>query len=89
MALKEFCFLKVAHGIGVAPKPTKNIGFDMIFYSNCVEFTMEKCSTLDESLSKVKAEDIEALKGKLWLMHYFKIAHMDIKPDNIVFSSIL
>ena len=79
----------MAHGIGVAPRPTRSLGFDIVFYSDCVEFTMEKCSTLEESLKKVKLEEIEALKGKLWLMHYFKIAHMDIKPGNIILSSIL
>jgi serine/threonine protein kinase len=40
-ALKEFCFLKIASGLGVGPKLGSSIGFDLLISQNCVEFAME------------------------------------------------
>ena len=36
MALKEYCFFKVASAMGVGPKTVRSSEFDLIFYENCV-----------------------------------------------------
>jgi hypothetical protein len=50
-ALKEYCCLKIASGLGVGPRLPRPEGFDLILHSNCIEFSMENCSPL-------KLEDI-------------------------------
>ena len=45
-ALKEYSFLRIAGAIGVSPQISRNNGFDMVFYNDCVEFAMERCVDL-------------------------------------------
>ena len=35
---------------------------------------------------KIEDEDVFALKRKLRLLHNFSVVHVDIKPENIMFS---
>ena len=43
VALKEYCLMKIASGLGVGPRTMQHGGFDLILTKKCVEFGMEKC----------------------------------------------
>ena len=56
-------------------------GFNIIIYSECIEFTMEFCDH-NHYLSTGLEDD---LKSALRKLHHFKIIHHDIKPSSIMF----
>jgi serine/threonine protein kinase len=85
-ALRELCFLKVAHGLGLGPKLTNMSGFDLIFYENCVELSMERCEEIPKVIHSIGDEELKGLKRDLLTLHHFSIVHLDIKPMNILFS---
>ena len=64
------------------PKMPKIFGFDLLVYSDCIEYSMEFCR------QRLKAEPRLAteLKAALRNFHSLKIIHFDIKPENICFS---
>ena len=72
--------------MGIAPRLTKKPGFDLVFYSDCVEFTMEQCLDVKEFMQSSRREEVARLKEKLWMLHHCHIVHVDIKPQNVVFS---
>jgi len=39
--LKEFFIAKIASALKIGPTIKKWVGFDLIFYEDCVEFAME------------------------------------------------
>lgn len=45
-AIKEYFFAKIASLLKVGPKLIKYQEFDLIFYSNCIEFWMEQCTLI-------------------------------------------
>lgn len=47
---------------------------------------MERCLEIREIYNRIDEKDIESLKTKLNMLHYFRLVHMDIKPENIMFS---
>jgi hypothetical protein len=42
-ALREWFILKICSVLQIGPSLKKYFGFDLIFYSNCVDFGMEEC----------------------------------------------
>lgn len=44
---------------------------------------MEFC----EGIKTISEEDIKQMKHKLQILHRFQIVHLDIKPENLGFSS--
>jgi serine/threonine protein kinase len=38
-------------------------------------------------MKNITSDQVNELKQSLRLMHYYKIIHFDIKPENIMFSS--
>ena len=89
-ALKQFCLLKVASGLGVGPKLMKHGEYDIIFSQRCLEFAMEQCQEVYSIITKENKEcDYQAeLTKKLKILHTFQFIHLDIKPSNIMYSSI-
>lgn len=41
--VKEYCLMKIATALDSSPKVCNYFGFDLIVYSDCVQFAMEKC----------------------------------------------
>ena len=65
--------------LGVGRKTYKTFGFDIIIYSDCIEFSMEVSR-------KSEKNSMEELEKDLTLIHSLNIIHGDIKPSNIVWS---
>ena len=42
-AIKEWFLLKIASGLEIGPKIEKSFGFDILMFSECLEFAMEFC----------------------------------------------
>lgn len=82
MAIKEYCLLKIASILGVGPKLNNMFGFDLVVYDECIEFCMEEC-TLFDTITERQSED---LTRKMQILHELQIVHLDIKPQNILFS---
>jgi serine/threonine protein kinase len=73
--------LKVCSDLVIGPQVEKYFGFDMLMFSECVEFAMEYCQPI--CFSNFKPEQLyEALA----VMHRFQLIHNDIKPENIMYS---
>ena len=58
-------------------------GFDILIYDNFIEFFCER----GQKIANYSPEIQEQLKESLFLMHHFKIIHLDIKPENTIYSS--
>jgi hypothetical protein len=74
-AIKEWFILKVASKLEVGPKVMPYFGFDILMYSDCVEFAMEACEPIQG-----KVFNTEYLFWNLSFMHRFQLVHLDIKP---------
>jgi serine/threonine protein kinase len=51
-------------------------------FNDSIEFAMEEC----EHLAKISDSDYQCLLRNLKTLHKYHIVHMDIKPDNIMYS---
>lgn len=60
----------------------KVLGFDAVLYRTSLEFLMEKCDLLKE----YPPEHEQVLLDNLALLHRHKVMHMDINPNNLMFS---
>lgn len=79
----------------IGPEVLFESNYDLVCFSNCIEFIMELCqnpcksidfmSQRGLSVSKIEEDLLESLK----LLHSLNIVHKDIKPDNILFSDSL
>ena len=93
--MKECCITKVCGVFEIGPRPVQPMGFDIITYDNCIDFCMEKCWDLLSKWEKIKNEDkqkqikkafLKEMKKKLSKMRQLHLVHIDIKPDNILYS---
>lgn len=76
------CFLlKIASVAEIGPSARNYFGFDILMYEDCAEFAMETCEPI---LPKKINRDL--LFWNLAVMHILHIAHLDIKPENVIFS---
>jgi hypothetical protein len=82
--LKEYCLSKLASAVGAGPTVRGQMGFDLLFYSDCIAYPMEYCQNSNYDCSF--AECAEGLRGKLQRLHAIRLLHLDIKDDNICFS---
>jgi serine/threonine protein kinase len=79
-AIKEWFILKMASTLEAGPKVEAYFGFDLLMFSDCVEFAMETCDHVRSTLNS------NLLRKNLAVLHSFRIAHRDIKPENIMLS---
>ena len=81
MALKEYCICKIASFLKIGPNVSSSFGFDVLIFSDCLHFCMEKCQPCSNY------QDTSLIQG-LKMLHSLKIVHIDIKPENIMFSPV-
>jgi hypothetical protein len=86
LALREFCLFKIAAALGVGPRLPRVFGFDLVVFSQCIEFSMERCLNYSQSLIHIGDPQLDQLKQRLGLLHAFGVVHLDIKPLNIMYS---
>ena len=80
--VQEYCITKLSSYLQCGPAMPPFLGFDLIVFSNRIEFGMEKC----KPVSNFTQLEEEELFMNMALLHQLKIIHSDIKPDNIMFS---
>ena len=61
------------------------LGFDIVVFNNRIEFAMEKCLEIEKFDEKDENDILEQMK----VLHKSNIVHLDIKPENILFSPLL
>lgn len=84
MAFKEYFILRIASALKIGPNLNRSLGFDMFLYDNCIEFAIEECIHL--SNIQITSNLIEKLKNNLLDLHKLQIVHLDIKPENLMYS---
>ena len=80
-AVKEWFLMKLAFLTGTGPKLHPYFGFDILMFSECVEFAMEECKKVTVHNSR-----LDAFYDNLAVLHQLHIVHQDIKPENIMYS---
>ena len=80
--VKEFTILKICSAMGCAPRLERCLGFDIVVYDDCLQYAMERGRPFAEMTSEHRA----GLCSRLRLMHDFGIVHIDVKPENVVWS---
>ena len=83
MAIREYTILKVASLIECAPGLPTPWGFEVLLFSNCAVFAMERCVEISGPLLSKEAQ------RAMETLHYFSIFHCDIKRDNLMHSPTL
>ena len=84
--IKEIFITKILSAVKVGPKFYSLCGFDIIWYSDGVEFILERCST-EYNLKEVDQElHRKSLKTNMKIMHFLHICHCDLKYDNMGWS---
>jgi hypothetical protein len=64
-AIQEYCYIKICSALEAGPQIGNLFGFDMVCYSSCIEFAMEKC----HPISALSEEGELMLKKSLLQMH--------------------
>lgn len=89
-AVREYCIYKISSMLGVGPKVIFSNVYDLVCYNDCIEFYMELCKTIKQSFNELESNLLKNYERDLKLcmskLHYFKMIHKDIKPENILFS---
>ena len=80
--IKEYCISKICDELDCGPSMPCPFGFDILVFNNRIEFAMEKC----QHLEKVEEEDLQTILANLGNMHRFGVVHLDINPENIMWS---
>ena len=80
-AIKEWFILKLSSALKIGPKVEPYFGFDIVMYSECIEFGMETC----EEVTKENYLPEEIFQN-MAIMHKLHLVHLDIKPENIMRS---
>ena len=80
--------VKFASALGIGPKYHKKYSYDILVLKNHCEFLMEFCEEkkLSENEEERSKESKDLLEG-LAILHSFQAVHMDIKPENIAYST--
>lgn len=71
--------------MGCAPRLEGSLGFDIVAYDDCLQYAMERGRPFAEMTPEHRA----GLRSRLRLMHDFGIVHIDVKPENVVWSESL
>ena len=79
---KEFFLSCLADTLGVGPKVTDIMGYDLVVTQNEMFFCMEKCESHISNTHRI-TEDLRLCLNK---MHEVGLVHLDIKVENIAFS---
>lgn len=79
-AVKEWFLAKIASAAEIGPKVMSSMGFDVLMYSDCVEFALEVCKPPTPNINS------KVLYWNLAVLHRLGLVHLDIKPDNIMLS---
>lgn len=83
--IQEVAMYKLCAFLGIGPRLETRIPFDVIFYSDCAQFHMEKCLQYTDKAFRKRKECVEEdLKRCLKTLHHYHIVHRDIKPANIL-----
>lgn len=93
----EVAIAKLCALFEIGPDLETSIPFDMIVYDNSVQFHLEQCERISTceirgfiNMDLAKRGRFESdLKYCIGILHSLHIAHNDIKPDNILWSSRL
>lgn len=90
--LKEYAFYKICSMMKIGPSVAFSTNVDLVIFEDFAEFIMERCEPysrqLIEQLKKYRDIRMDILQC-VRTLHAEGIKHMDIKPDNIVFSKKL
>lgn len=81
--LQEYCILKIAGLLGIAPRVRHGKGFDLVLYNNGIEFAMELCKPYYYFSGTDFTQSFTEMLCKL---HWLHIIHKDIKPENLFCS---
>lgn len=73
--------LSISAVLKVGPALRNIFGFDLLVFRDEVCFGMQYCEMMYFDV------DWDGLQRKLSLLHRFHIVHMDIKPENLGFST--
>ena len=74
--IEDYCFSKLFSCLGIGPRVSDFMGFDLVLYDGSVEYLIEKCEKIFLLLDKEAIS--KSLKKKLALMHSIGIVHRDI-----------
>lgn len=84
----EYAFAKLSAALGVGVQVgSPDHPFEVICYSNCIEFFMEKCRGSDMLVPVELPATIERVKYCVAVMHHFGLIHKDIKPQNVLINA--
>jgi serine/threonine protein kinase len=86
-AVREIAINKLCSALEIGPAVETRIPFDVVVYTDAVQFHLEKCEPLGTPIlveygQYLESDIIECLK----VSHSKGIVHRDIKPPNILWS---
>jgi hypothetical protein len=84
--LSEYCLMKLASHLKVGPQLHERMGYEVVVYRDCIEFAMEYCEEISFHYQP-KEEELHQLKASLLQMHQARLVHLDIKHENLCYSS--
>lgn len=79
--IHEYCVMRVCHFLGCGPFAPRYLGYDIVIFNDAAEFAMEECAAV-----RVEADFMQQMLVGLGTMHRFRIMHMDINSDNVMYS---
>lgn len=72
----------------IGAQPSAVNGFDLICYDDAIQFSMETCEPLANTVVDIGQFRLRILYC-LRVLHSFGLIHKDVKPDNMAYSPLL
>lgn len=86
--VREVAISKLCSALSIGPQVETYIPFDLVVYSNAIQFHLERCQPTHEAPTHIHQLERD-LRYNLAVLHSFGIIHKDVKPANTLWSERL
>jgi serine/threonine protein kinase len=88
--VREMAISKLCSMLEIGPAVQTSIPFDVVVYTNAVQFHLEKCKPLSKQLLQQYRQQFDRdIKECLQALHSIGVVQRDIKRDNILWNDRL